>query len=242
MADGAHLVAEAPPPRRPRNSAATAAAILAAAHAEFAALGYGGGRIDRIAERARANKRMIYHHYGSKAGLYLAVLEHAYERTRTAEQKLRLEELGPREAMVRLIEFTFDAFVKDRTFIKLLNDENLHKAVHLKRSQRIAQMHSPLIASVGEILDKGARDGVFRCGIDPLQTWISIAAAGYFYFSNVYTLSTIFRHDFDSAAARQQRRAHVVELIMSYLTAAPAPVAAPAPARPAPVRRARPTK
>lgn len=213
------LSVETPPARRTRNSAATAAAILAAAHAEFAALGYGGGRVDGIAARARVNKRMIYHHYGSKAGLYLAVLEHAYKRTRSAEQKLKLEELAPREAMVRLIEFTFDAFVRDRTFIKLLNDENLHKAVHLKRSKCIAEMHSPLIESVREILEKGAEEGIFRSGIDPLQTWISIAAAGYFYFSNVYTLSTIFCRDFDSAAARAERRAHVIDLITSFLTA-----------------------
>jgi TetR/AcrR family transcriptional regulator len=203
--------------RRPRNGAATAAAILSAAHAEFGAHGYGGGRIDRIATRARVNKRLIYHHYGSKDGLYLAVLEHAYARLRSAEQKLHLDALGPREALIRLVEFTFDGFIRDRTFIKLLNDENLHRAVHLKRSRRIAELHSPLIAIVAEILERGAAEGVLRAGIDPLQTWISIAAAGYFYFSNVHTLSTIFARDFDTAEARAERRRHVVELILRYV-------------------------
>ena len=205
------------PPKRSRDSAATAAAILAAATREFATCGFGGGRVDRISERAGVNKRMIYHHYGSKQGLYLAVLEHAYKRARSAEQELNLEVLAPREAMIHLVEFTYDSFVNDRTFIKLLNDENLHKAVHLRRSKRIAEMHSPLLAIMRRILVRGAEQGVFRSDIDPMQTWISIAAVSYFYFSNIYTLSTIFRQDFDSRASRAARRRHVVDLILSYL-------------------------
>jgi len=203
--------------RRPRDSSATAAAILAAATKEFAAYGFGGGRVDRIAERAGVNKRMIYHHYGHKRGLYLAVLERAYHKERSAEQKLELEALEPHEAMRRLIEYTFDSFVKDRSFIKLLNDENLHKAAHLKRSKHIAEMHSPLIAIMQGILERGAAAGVFRADVDPTQTWISIAAVSYFYFSNVYTLSTIFRRDLDAPEAREARRRHVVDVILSYL-------------------------
>jgi TetR/AcrR family transcriptional regulator len=203
--------------KKPRDSAATAASILAAATNEFAAYGFGGGRVDRIAERAGVNKRMIYHHYGHKQGLYLAVLEQAYSRERSAEQTLELEALAPREAMKRLIEYTFDSFVKDRSFIKLLNDENLHKAANLKRSKRIAEMHSPLIAIMQGILERGAEAGTFRKSVDPLQTWISIAAVSYFYFSNIFTLSTIFKRDFDRPDAREARRRHVVDLVLSYL-------------------------
>jgi TetR/AcrR family transcriptional regulator len=203
--------------RRSRDSTATAASILAAATKEFASYGFGGGRIDRIAERARVNQRMIYHHFESKRGLYLAVLEGAYQRERSAEMTLRLDEIEPRQAMRGLVEYTFDSFVKDRTFIKLLNDENLHKAAHLKRSRRIAEMHSPLIAIVQNILERGAAAGVFRRDVDPLQTWISIAAVSYFYFSNIYTLSAIFRRDFDSTKARASRRKHVVDIVLSHL-------------------------
>ncbi len=209
--------ASQPAARRPRDSAATAAAILAAAYKEFASCGFAGGRIDRIAERAQVNKAMIYHHYGSKEGLFLAVLERAYERARSPEQKLHLDEIEPREAMKRLVEFTFDSFVKDRSFIKLLNDENLYGAVHLKQSKRIAEMHSPLLATMRKILARGAAEGVFRADFDPMQTWISIAAVSYFYFSNINTLSTIFSRDFDTEEAHVLRRKHVVELILSAL-------------------------
>jgi TetR/AcrR family transcriptional regulator len=211
-----------PPPlvaRRARNGAATAAAILDAAHTEFAECGFAGGRMDRIAERAQVNKALLYHHYTSKEGLFLAVLEHAYERTRLPEQELHLDQIEPREAMQRLVEFTFDSFVKDRTFIKLLNDENLHGAVHLRQSKRIAELHSPLLATMQKVLARGSADGVFRADLDPMQTWISIAALSYFYFSNIHTLSTIFSRDFDTPEAHAVRRRHVVELILSALKA-----------------------
>jgi TetR/AcrR family transcriptional regulator len=175
--------------------------------------------VDRIAERARVNKALIYHHYTSKEGLFLAVLEHAYERTRLPEQELHLDQIEPREAMQRLVEFTFDSFVEDRSFIKLLNDENLHGAVHLMKSKRIAELHSPLLATMRKVLARGSAEGVFRGDLDPMQTWISIAALSYFYFSNIYTLSTIFRRDFDTREAHALRRKHVVDLILSALKA-----------------------
>lgn len=220
--------------RRPRNGAATAAAILAAAHDEFATCGFAGGRIDRIAERASVNKALIYHHYASKEGLFLAVLEHAYERARSPEQELHLDQIEPRAALRRLVEFTFDSFVEDRTFIKLLNDENLHGAAHLRQSKRIAEMHSPLLATMRKVLARGSAEGVFRSDLDPLQTWISIAALSYFYFSNIHTLSTIFSRDFDVPEARALRRRHVVDLVSSALEARPA---RPQPARPNTARR-----
>jgi TetR/AcrR family transcriptional regulator len=217
MMTAADATPAASAPRRQRDRAVTAAAILAAAYKEFAACGFSGGRVDRIAERAGVNKAMIYHHYASKEGLFIAVLEHAYERARSPEMKLHLDELEPREAMRRMVEFTFDSFVKDRSFIKLLNDENLHGAAHLRQSKRIAEMHSPLLATMRSILARGAREGVFRADLDPLQTWISIAAVSYFYFSNINTLSTIFQRDFDSPAAHKARRRHVVDLMLSAL-------------------------
>jgi TetR/AcrR family transcriptional regulator len=72
------------PPNRPqvRNPEETRARILAAALAEFSAKGIAGARVDRIAEAARTNKRMLYHYFGSKEGLYRAVLhQRLTERT-----------------------------------------------------------------------------------------------------------------------------------------------------------------
>ena len=208
--------------RRPRSGAATAAEILAAAHKEFAARGFAGGRMDRIAERAQVNKALIYHHYTSKEGLFLAVLEHAYERARSPEQELHLDQIEPREAMQRLVEFTFDSFVKDRTFIKLLNDENMHGALHLKQSKRIAEMHSPLLTTMRKILVRGGADGVFRVDLRPNADMDLHRRAELLLLSNIHTLSTIFNRDFDTDEAHALRRRHVVDLILSALEARPA--------------------
>lgn len=204
---------------RTRDPERTRGNILAAATVEFSSRGFAGASIDAIAKRSGANRRMIYHYFGSKRGLWLAVLEAAYERVRTAELRLHLEQLAPEKAMRALVAFTFDSFIGERTFINLLNSENLHQARHLKGSTRIKTMHSPLIGMLQDILDKGEAAGVFRSGIDPAQLWISIAGVSFFYFSNIFTLSVILDRDLMSKKQIAERRAHVVDLILAGIRA-----------------------
>lgn len=207
----------AAPARHRRSADGTRARILDAAYGEFAAKGFEGARIDVIAEAAEANKRMIYHYFGDKEGLYLAVLEEAYDRARSAERQLDLARLDPDTAMQRLVGFTFDSFVDDRSFIHLLNTENLMGARYLARSEKVPAMHSPLFGMISDILKRGAADGSFRIDVDPAQLWISIVGLSYFYFSNLHTLSLVTGHDLQSPKALAERRAHVVGLIMDYL-------------------------
>ena len=200
-----------------RDAARTQAAILAAATEEFARFGLAGARVDRIAERAEANKRMLYYYFGDKEALFLAVLERAYEHIRSEEQTLRLTDLPPREGVAKLIAFTWNYFLAHPEFMTLLNSENLHQARHLKRSRKIQAMHSPLIATLSEVLERGARSGEFREGVDPVQLYVSIAALGYFYLSNNYTLSTIFGRDLMAPRAKRGRLAHIEALVLGYL-------------------------
>jgi len=204
---------------RTRDPERTRANILSAATTEFSAHGFAGASIDAIAARSGANKRMIYHYFGNKRGVWLAALENAYERVRTAELQLHLDELDPEAAMSTLVAFTFDSFIGDRTFINLLNSENLHQARYIKNSSRIKSMHSPLIGMIQEILERGVAQKIFRPGIDPAQLWISIAGLAFFYFSNVFTLSVILDRDLRSTANIRERRAHVVELLMTGIRA-----------------------
>jgi TetR/AcrR family transcriptional regulator len=202
---------------RSRDPERTRASILAAATVEFSARGFAGAGIDAIASRSGANRRMIYYYFKSKRKLWLAVLEAAYERARSAEQRLNLDKLSPEAAMRALVTFTFDSFVGDRTFINLLSSENLHQARHLKESAHVREMHSPLIGMIQTILDKGVATGLFRCGIDPAQLWISIAGISYFYFSNVFTLSVILDRDLQSKPEIDMRRSHVEDLILQSI-------------------------
>lgn len=202
---------------RLRDADRSQAAILLAARDEFASHGLAGARVDRIAERAEVNKRLIYYYFGSKDDLFLAVLERTYADIREAEQRLHLDEVEPVEAIRQLISFTWHYYLEHPEFITLLNSENLHKAVHLKRSERIQEMNSPLVQLLDGILARGRRDNLFHAGIDPIQLYISIASLCYFYLSNNPTLSAIFGRDLRAPKAMAQRLSHMTELVLGYV-------------------------
>ena len=191
--------------------------ILDAATTEFARYGLGGARVDRIAKAAGANKRMIYYHVGKKDQLYLAVLEQTYEHIRVAERELNLTELGAGAAIAKLLTFTWQYFIDNPEFLALLNEENQHQARHLRRSRKVKQMHSPFVALIADILDRGQASGELRKGIDPVQLYISIAALSYFYQSNSATLSTIFGRDLLSEEAKAERLSHITDLVLAAL-------------------------
>lgn len=200
-----------------RDADRTRARILEAATGEFARYGLGGARVDRIAARAKANKRMLYYYFGDKEGLFLAALEDRYAHIRNAERSLRLEHLDPRDAVRRLVEFTWDYFLEHPEFMTLLNSENLHKGRHVRRSRRVPEMHSPLVALLRAVLRRGEAQGLFRKGVDPVQLYISIAGEGYFYLSNRYTLSRIFDRDLMAPRALAGRARHIADMILNAL-------------------------
>lgn len=200
-----------------RDPERTQAAILAAATAEFTAKGLGGARVDEIARRAGVNKRMIYHYFGDKEGLYLAVLEAAYTNIRTAERGLDLAHKDPVEGMRELVLFTWQYFIDHPEFLSLLGTENLHRAAYLKQSKKIRELHSPLVGMIADLLERGAKQGVFRRGVDPVDLYISIASLGWFYMSNRFTLSTIFGRDLTAPSSLEARGRHIVAVVLAYL-------------------------
>jgi AcrR family transcriptional regulator len=192
--------------------------ILDAAKQEFATYGLAGARVDRIAAKAGANKRMLYYHVGKKDDLYLAVLEGAYEQIRVEERGLNLEHLDPPEAIERLISFTWNYFLRNPEFLALLNTENLAKARHLKRSTKVKSMHSPFVEMIRTVVMRGVANGDFQVAVDPVQLYISIAALCFFYLSNSATLSVIFGRDLLKKEARDERLDHMVALVLAALT------------------------
>lgn len=204
-----------------RDPERTRAAILRAATAEITAKGLNGARVDTIAKRAGVNKRMLYHYFGDKQGLYLAVLEDTYAAIRTAEIGLNLTELDPVAGMRKLVLFTWQYFIDHPEFLSLLATENLNRAAYLKKSQRIRRLHAPLIDMIGDLLRRGAAQKIFRSGIDPVELYITIAALGFFYMANRFTLSTIFDKDLSAPQRLARRGEHIVEVVLAYLRATP---------------------
>ena len=143
--------------------------VLDAAKQEFANHGLAGARVDRIAAKADANKRMLYYHVGNKEGLYLAVLEGAYEQIRAEERGLDLVHLDPPEGIKRLIHFTWNYFLRNPEFLALLNTENLARARHLKRSTKLKSMHSPFVEMIRTVVNRSGAALYFDCGDGDLE-------------------------------------------------------------------------
>lgn len=204
--------------RRPRDADATRQRILEAAKKDFAKNGLGGARVDVIAEKAKANKRMIYHYFGSKEGLFQTVIEHAYVDIRTAEQRLHLDDLEPKEALEKLVRFTWDYYLKNPEFITLVNSENLHRAKHLKKSEIIKVVSRKFVTMVSGILDRGVKSGVFRKGIDPVQLNITIAAIGYYYLTNRFTGSIVFERNLMAKDALEERLRFNIETVLRLVS------------------------
>ena len=199
---------------RTRDPEATRRRILAAARVEFARKGLGGARVDDIAARAKANKRMMYHYFGNKEELFRITLEEAYGDIRAAEARLELEKDDPITALKRLVDFTWKYYLDNPEFITLVNSENLHKARHIKASERMRDMSRPFVARMKALLDRGVAMGLFRKGLDPVQVNITIAAIGYYYLTNRFTGSIVFERDLIAAGALDTRLDFNVKTIL----------------------------
>ncbi|THU05007.1 TetR/AcrR family transcriptional regulator [Lampropedia puyangensis] len=191
--------------------------ILVAAKQEFALAGFDGARIDRIAERAALNKRLIYYYFTDKEALFQAVLEEAYADIRQAEQALELASMQPPQAIAKLVEFTWHYYLANPEFLSILNSANLHKGRHLEEEGRVKRLNSPLMQLLREVLHKGQQQGAFRADADPIQLYITIAGMAYFYLANNYTLSAVFGADLSTTHAQDERLVHMCDVVLGYL-------------------------
>lgn len=204
---------------RKRDPIQTQEKILAAAEAEFARKGYDGARVDAIVRRAKVSKNLVYHHFKDKEDLYVRVLERTYGKLRRRQNDVSLVGVDPVEGMRRLCESTFQTFVDEPDIIIMLNTENLHRGKHLGKSTIIRALYNPLMSAIEALLKDGEARGVFRKGVDPVELYISVSALGYFYLSNRHTLSLIFDRKLIEPRELERRKQHVVDVVLSYLTA-----------------------
>lgn len=194
--------------------------ILEVATAEFAEFGLSGGRVDAIAEKTRTSKRMIYYYYGNKEGLYLAVLEKAYRKIRSLESDLELADMPPDQALRQLISSTFDHDERNPDFVRLVSIENIHHAMHMKRSAEIAELNISVIRTIQEILDRGVREEIFKRQVDAIDLHMLISAFCFFRVSNRYTFGTIFQRDLSEPALYNRHKQLISDAVLAYLRTA----------------------
>jgi AcrR family transcriptional regulator len=223
MASKAHNTRARPPRVKPtariNDAEASRADILAAATKEFSEKGLSGARVDSIADRTKINKRMIYYYFGSKEGLYRAVLERCYGHIRMSESAVELDSLPPEEALRQHVRLTFDYHNMHPDFVRLVMNENIHQAAHIGELASIRTRNRAVIKTLRGLLDRGTEAGLFRADVDPVELHMSISALCFYNVSNRYTFSKIFERDMTSAAAVTARREVVVDMIMRWMAA-----------------------
>ena len=157
---------------------------------------------------------MIYYYFGSKDGLYAAVLERVYADLRMVEEAAAQDTPDPLEALARLIGSSFDSHVNNPERVRILMSENLDRGRHAREIDQTAQREL-VVQTLGRILVRGEAMGVIRSGLDPIQLHMSISALAFYFVSNAHTFSKVFAIDMASAESKSTRRAEVVETIMS---------------------------
>ena len=211
--------AKAPAPGRVNDPEGTKRKIIEVAMREFSENGLAGARIDEISAKTKSSKRMIYYYFGDKERLYLKVLEEAYSKVRATEAKLDLQDLPPRQALEKLVGFTFDHHNSHETFIRLVMIENIHHGEFLAKSQVIQKLNVTAIDTVREIYSRGVKSGVFRQGLEPIELHWQISALCFFNVSNRATFSKIFKRDLGSKKSLASLRESVIEMVVRHLSA-----------------------
>ena len=206
---------------RINDSEASRADILTVATREFSEKGLAGARVDEIAERTNTSKRMIYYYFGSKEGLYRAVLERCYGHIRMSEAGANIETLPPEEGLRQIVRHTFDYHNMHPDFVRLVMNENIHHGEHIGEVASIKTRNRTVVSTLKSLLDRGVKAGVFRSDIEPIELHMTISALCFYNVSNRYTFSHIFEHDMTSAAAVSARREKVVDVIVRWVAANP---------------------
>lgn len=194
--------------------------IIAVATTHFADKGFAGARVDEIAAATATSKRMIYYHFGSKDGLYRAVLQETYRGIRSAELDAGLGDLSPLDALERLTALTFDYHFAHPELVRLVMDENMRHGAHVGLVE--GDQNAIVLPKTQGLLDRGAADGSFRPGLDAIDLHMTISALAFYFVSNRYTFGTLFDLDMQSQEVAVRRRDQVVETVVRYCRADPA--------------------
>ena len=201
-----------------KKSELTRERLLEVAEEQFAEKGFFGARVDEIAEAANINKRMLYAHFGSKEGLYSAVLLKTYERLAECERQFIVVGLDPIVSIRNIIFVSFKFLSENPNFVRMLLWENLNKAAAVPR-EALVKLKEPTIDYMRRQIRRGKVMGLFREDADEYHTVLSLMNHCFSYFSNIHTMSAILGKDMIAEREVKARAEYVADTIIKYLQA-----------------------
>lgn len=186
------------------------------ATAEFVEKGLAGARIDEIA--GKSTKRKIYYYFGGKDELYREVLERAYRRVRASESEVDIEAGTAVDALRGLIEHDVRYHSAHPELVRLVMNENIHRAEHLKQIESVRENNHTVIDILSRIIARGEAEGSFRAGIDPIELHMNLTALAFYNVSNQFTFSHNFGIDMSSPDSVERRAKQVADIILAWVT------------------------
>ena len=172
--------------------------------------------MDDIVEAAAVNKRMVYHYFENKEGLYLAVLSEVFRRLSDLELEALESATDPVEAIAGILEAYFAFLGKNPEFVALLSWENLFHGRFVSKQPELLSKN-PALTRLRKAVKEGIRLGIFRENIDVKHLLVSLISLCFVYHANRYTLSRSVGLNLESAEVLRRGLAHVTDLTLNGL-------------------------
>lgn len=170
-----------------RNPARTKENLLQAGIKWFSARGYDGVAVDEIVDQAGCNKRMLYHYFGNKDGLYVEVLREVFGKLENIELEGTAETSTTEDAIREILACYFDFLQQNPDFVNLLMWENLNQARFLDAHPNLLSKH-PILQRLDEILKRGRLRGEIEGAPDSRHLLVLLIGVCFIYVSNRHTL------------------------------------------------------
>jgi TetR/AcrR family transcriptional regulator len=198
------------------NKGQARARILAAAAAEFAARGFAGASVDRIARRARANKALIYYHFKSKAALYGETLRQTFRETGEQVRAIATQPISPEEKIKAFVTTLIAQIEGHPHLLPSMLRELAERGSHLDSEtvRILSVLPETLMAIVGE----GLRTGVFR-KVHPVLVYATLVGPAIFYFASAPVRPRVSRlgvAGFEGPETRELVR-HIQTVVLALL-------------------------
>jgi TetR/AcrR family transcriptional regulator len=221
------------PPKRERAADIARRAILDAAEEAFAEYGFAGARIDAIATASEYNKSMIFHYFGDKLGLYLAVFKRIDEQGLQVQAEafgpLLTDEKLPSDAqkfklfLETAIRTIFDFLVEHPRLTRIYAWEEATGWQTLEKLSS-SQFDTRDLEQFRTLLQEAQKAGLIRPSLDPL---IILNLIFDLCLSSQTSLPryqmTMKDVDCSTPSARTRAREHIVDFIVHGIMVDPRP-------------------
>jgi TetR/AcrR family transcriptional regulator len=190
--------------------------LLAAAARQFAARGFAGTSVDRIAAAARVNKAMIYYHFGSKAALYREILRDMFQAVALRARAVAGSDAAPHAKIAGFVESLAAEAERRPDFPPIWFREVAEGATHVDAT--ILRQIDNVLAALGDIIDEGATAGRFR-RTSPLVLHMGIVAPLMMFFASDRLRARLARGGAADprGVSRDQIVAHVRDVALGVL-------------------------